>query len=249
MSWTITPQIKTLDGLISNVVAWWDASDASSFTFSSGNVVQDWRSRIGSYTLTQATSANRPTRSGTVNGLPSVVFDGTNDGLSVANFDLTPGGQKFSMWAVVSAASGSSMALAEHTTNFNNTSGAFSCFRESSNVVSLNKVQGAGNFYSTFQTTGTITTTPKAFLGFHDGTLSTDETSGRLNALTAGTRPLNQNTNANNVNATLYVGARAGTSAFLNGQICELGFTTSVMSNSEISFLESYLSSKWGLGF
>lgn len=249
MSWTITPQLKTLEGIISNTVAWWDASDASSFTFSSGNVVQDWRSRIGSYTLTQATSANRPSRSGTVNGLPSVVFDGTNDGLSVANFDLTPGGQKFSTWIVFSAASGGTMSLAEHTTNFNNTSGAFSCYREPSNVISLNKVQGSGSLYSTFETTGTITTVPKAFLGFHDGTLSANETSGRLNASTAGTRALNQNTNANNINATLYVGARAGTSLFLNGQICELGFTTSIMNDGEISFLESYLSRKWGLGF
>ena len=250
MSWTITPQIKTLDGLISNVVAWWDASDASSFTFSSGNVVQDWRSRIGSYTLTQATSANRPSRSGTVNGLPTVVFDGTNDSLSVANFNMTPGGQKFSVWAVFSCVSGGDRMVCEHSADLNSNVGAFSLLRASNNTCALAKTGSpAGTNYTTFDTTETVTTTPKVILGFHDGTLSTNETSARLNQSTGGTRTLNANTNSNNLNTTLFIGARNGSGLFLNGQICELGITTSILTADEIGLLESYLSRKWALGF
>ena len=235
---------------ISNVVAWWDASDASSFTFSSGNIVQDWRSLVGSYTLTQSTSANRPTRSGTVNGLPTVVFDGTNDGLSVANFNMTAGGQRFSLWAVFSSVSGGDRVICEHSSNFNNTSGGFLLARLASNVVSLAKSANApSSIYAAFDTTDTVTTTPKAFLGFHDGTLSINETSGRLNASTAGTRSPNSDTNANNVNTTLFVGSRGNSSLYLNGQICELGFSTSIMTADEISQLETYLSQKWALGF
>lgn len=231
-----------------STVAWWDASDASSFTFSSGTVVQDWRSMSGSYTLTQVTSANRPSRSGTVNGLSTVVFDGSNDGLSVDSFDLTSGGQKFSVWVVFSATANNTVILAEQTTNYNNTAGAFVFVRESDNKVNLVK-KGTGVEYAQFATTGTVTTTPKAFVGTHDGTLSTNETSGRLNGDTGGTRPNNANTNSNNVSATLYVGSRANSSLFINGQICELGITATILTNTEITDLEAYLSQKWGLGF
>jgi hypothetical protein len=253
MSWLITPQLKTLEGVISNTVAWWDASDASSFTYSSGTVVQDWRSRVGNYTLTQATSANRPSRSGTVNGLSTVVFDGTNDNLSVANFDITPGGQKFSIWSVFSATSGGNQVIAEHSANYNDNAGAFLLFRTTSNLASIGKrgTTGAGteSNYAIFETSGTIATTPKAIIATHDGTLATDESSGRLNSSSSGARSINGNTSNSNINSTLFVGARNNTNLFLNGQICELGITTSVLSANEISLLESYLSSKWGLGF
>jgi hypothetical protein len=247
MSWVITGSEKIPPLGILSLAAWWDASDDDSFTYSSGTVVQDWRSRIGNYTLTQATSANRPERSGTVNGLPTVVFDGTNDSLSVANFDMRPGGQKFSVWAVFSCVSGGGRIVAEHSSNYVGTNGAFAVVRQDTDLVGIGKFGSAS--YATFDSTDTVTTSPKAFLAFHDGALATNESSGRLNGSTAGTRVFNQNTNANNINATLFVGARNGSSLFVNGQICELGITTSILTATEITKLEAYLSSKWALGF
>ena len=232
--------------LLSGVVAWWDASDASTFTYSSGTSVSAWNSIVGSYSLTQGTALNQPSRSGTVNGLSSVVFDGSNDSLSVANFDLTPGGQAFSVWAVLTATSGANRVIAEQSTDFNNVAGAFLLIRSSVNKVDLNK-RGAGvGDYSGFTSDGTLTTTAKAIVASHNGALSTDETELRLNASTAGTRPFNNNTNSNNVINTLFVGARAGTSLYLNGQICELGFTTTVLTAAEVQGLERYLIDKWG---
>jgi hypothetical protein len=250
MSWLITGSEKIPPLGILSLAAWWDASDDDSFTYSSGTVVQDWRSRIGNYTLTQATSANRPTRSGTVNGLPTVVFDGTNDSLSVANFDLS-GGQKFSLWAVFSCVSGGDQIIVEHSINHNFNIGAFLCYRASSNAVVLGKRgEGASVFlYSVFQTTSTVTTSPKSLIGIHDGSLSTNESTARVNAAWSGSYIANDNTNANNIISTLFVGARNGSSVFLNGQICELGITTAALTNDEIGLLESYLSRKWALGF
>jgi hypothetical protein len=249
MSWVITGSEKVpVRPFISNTVAWWDAAEASTFTFSSGTVVQNWASIVGSYTLTQATSANRPERAGTVNGLPTVVFDGTNDSLSVVNFDMTPGGQKLSIWAVFSATTGSDQVLLEQTSTFFNNPGAFIFYRTSADRVQIAKSGTAGSA-NAIDSTDTLTTTPKCVIGFHDGALSTNESNIRLNAVDGGTRPANNNTNSNNINAILHVGARAGTSLFLNGQICEFGISTSILTATEIALLESYLSRKWGLGF
>ena len=245
MSWLITPSYTPYPSLLSGVVAWWDADDASTFTFSSGTVVQEWRSRVGSYTLTQATTANRPTRSGSVNGKASVVFDGTNDSLSVANFDMTPGGQKLSIWAVFSATGGSNQIVAEHSANYNLNTGAFLFIRTTLNQASLGKSQ-AGPLYTTFENSTLVTTTPVAAVGTHDGTLTTNETIAYVNGSSIGTRGLNDNTNANNRNDTLFVGARGGTSLFLNGQIAELGFTTNAMTDSDRLLLQQYLAAKWG---
>ena len=57
------------------LVSWWDADDASTFTYSSGVVVSQWRDKIGTCHLNQATESARPTRNGTQNGHTTVVFD------------------------------------------------------------------------------------------------------------------------------------------------------------------------------
>lgn len=70
---------------ISGLQAWYDADDASTFTFSSGNVVSQWNDKSGNARhLTQGTVANQPTRSGVLNGRTTVVFDGVNDGMASA---------------------------------------------------------------------------------------------------------------------------------------------------------------------
>jgi hypothetical protein len=61
---------------IEGLIAWYDANDADTFTYSSGTTVSGWDSKIGSYHLTQPVDADRPERqSGIQNGLPAVFFD------------------------------------------------------------------------------------------------------------------------------------------------------------------------------
>lgn len=234
-----------------NVFAWWDASHTASFTFSSGSVVSAWASRVGSYSLGQSTSGKRPSRSGTVNGLPSVVFDGTDDALSVASFNMS-GGNKYSLWTVVSASSGSDRIVAELGSDFNSGAGRWILYRQSDNKVAsayFHFAAGGAGGYSAFTTTGTVTTTPKAVVSTYDGSLSTDEMSAWLNGSSSGSRPNNGNGTANLVSDTLYVGARGGTSIYLNGQICELGVCTTAIGSTDRAKLGTYLSAKWGLGF
>lgn len=68
---------------------WWDADDASTFSFSSGTAVSQWRDKSGNARhFAQASASNQPSRSGTYGGHPTVVFDGSNDYLDTAAFTL-----------------------------------------------------------------------------------------------------------------------------------------------------------------
>lgn len=64
---------------IANLVAWFDADDASTFTLS-GDAVSEWRDKSSNaYSVTQTTANNQPSRTGTVKGRATVDFDGSND--------------------------------------------------------------------------------------------------------------------------------------------------------------------------
>jgi hypothetical protein len=75
--WPSTPTGFTPASL-TGLVAWYDAFDASSFTYSSGTRVSQWADKSGAGRhLVQATTTKQPSRSGTQNGLPAVVFSNT----------------------------------------------------------------------------------------------------------------------------------------------------------------------------
>lgn len=73
---------------IAGLRGWWDASDAATFTFSSGAIVSQWNDKSGnSNHLTQGTVGFQPSRSGTQNGLSTVIFDGVDDRMVCAGLD------------------------------------------------------------------------------------------------------------------------------------------------------------------
>jgi len=85
---------------VSGYVAWYDAMDASSLTFSDGRVSQ-WSDKSGNGNhLVQATAASQPNYGLTnLNGLPAVGFDGANDNLSCAT--VTSSDRTFSWFAAM----------------------------------------------------------------------------------------------------------------------------------------------------
>lgn len=71
---------------ISGCQLWLDASDASSFTFSSGSVVSQWNDKSGNGRhMVQGTVANQPTRDVTINGLSAVKFTGSPKNMRTAS--------------------------------------------------------------------------------------------------------------------------------------------------------------------
>lgn len=94
---------------ITGLAAWYDASDAASFTFSSGTVVSQWNDLSGNaLNISQGTVASQPSRSGTQNGRSTVVFDGINDMLS-----RNPGGPAQPM-TFLAAAKFSNLDTSDH---------------------------------------------------------------------------------------------------------------------------------------
>jgi hypothetical protein len=195
----------------------------------------------------QATGAKQPGLTSNVNGWQCPAFNGSSSSMATSTNLLMSGGQQFSCWYVFfSNSTATERIIFEQTANYNNTAGAFLSTRLATGVTTLAK-RGASTLYSTFESTGTVDTSVKNFTGRHDGTLSTNETTGWLNNDNAGTRNFNQDTNSNNIDAILYLGSRNNASLFFNGTICELGFSTTIFSNQEISQLYLYLKNKWGI--
>lgn len=85
---------------MTNLQLWLDTDDASTFTYSSGTVVSQWTDKSGnSRHAVQATVANQPSRSGTQNGRPTVVFTGASQTLATA----TPATTQTLDWTIVVA--------------------------------------------------------------------------------------------------------------------------------------------------
>jgi hypothetical protein len=85
MSWTITPSFTQWTPALLTTALWLDAADASTVTTVSGNVSQ-WNDKSGNgRNASQATSADRPVYvASSVNGLPCVEFQATNQILSTS---------------------------------------------------------------------------------------------------------------------------------------------------------------------
>lgn len=67
---------------IPGLVAWFDADDASTFSYTTGSTtkVSEWRDKSGNgYAVSQPTANNRPARTGALRGRACIDFDGTND--------------------------------------------------------------------------------------------------------------------------------------------------------------------------
>lgn len=222
--------------------------DASQETYGDGDAVSTWTNRGSGANNATAGAGTEPTfKTGIMNGQPVVRFDGSNDFMSVASYApaSTTAGQ-MSVWVVMTATSGSSYAIAELTSNYN-WANTFGLFRLAAGNVAL-RTHTSGSSFSTFETTGTVTTTPSVYVGTMDRSLSTNEVTGYLNSTTAsGTRPQNDNLSGDMSTDTLYLGARAGSSLRLAGDIAEIGFVKSVLSASDITSLTSYLGAKYGV--
>ena len=70
-------------GAEAELIHWYDADDASTFTYSSGTIVSQWDDKVGTNHVTQGVVANQPTRNATgYNGKGTVSFDGVDNFLS-----------------------------------------------------------------------------------------------------------------------------------------------------------------------
>jgi hypothetical protein len=219
---------------LANLAAWYDASDAGSFTFSSGTVVAQWADLSGNGRhLTQATTGFQPSRSGTLNGLPAVVFDGADDALNYST-DVA-WGTRHSMAIVSTPSTGTDDYILRLRTV---ASGEFAFISKYSSRSYEFYTAGAIGITRTILGSASLTG-HNALVVSRDGTTVTPTVNGATQTtVTVG---------ASTMTTPIYV-ANLGQSNVNNGGITvgEIVLTASALSGGDLTNLSAYLRTKWG---
>lgn len=211
-----------------SLTSWWDADDASTFTYSSGVVVSQWRDKSGNGRhLSQATAGKRPARSGTVNGRASVVFNGTSTALQTGSLSSAP--TKPTTLLLVArntAASGQRDAVLSGTDG--------RLFRTSGGTIDAYQ----GEFLSAGVSWGT-TSAHSVVCVFNGASSKIAADSGAWVTGNAGAHPYNT--------SGWTVGSLDNTSSeYWEGDICEVVHVNSTISDAEKSAWFTYCTTKWG---
>ena len=239
---------------ISGYSFWLDASDANSFTFSSGNVVSAWNDKSGNANnAIQATVVNQPTRESSVlNGKAVVRFSATKLLKTGTRF----GGQAQTTFMVINTASGID----------NGTTGAgsplYSSLEQPTNLIAggmafggwtggyANErinwgVQTAGN-----ATNGVAYTSANISSGGHTLVFVTGSSgSGRdikLDNSSLSLTAVNSWTGSNYPGNYDCIGNTNSATDGFRGDIAELLFYPSQLSSGDITSVNDYLKAKWG---
>ena len=247
MSLTYSPKIAT-DGLLmcldasnnksyptdlpvkNGLVLWLDAADDATFSYSSGTSVSQWRDKSGNNShVSQATSANQPSRSATQNSRKILTFDGTNDSLSTSiSLDLSV---THTIFAIASQTTGTEDA------------GLVSINNSLNNGLTLHN---GSTYYAYYgdggkNATSSITTsTTYIFTKVFKGTSSTTR-QVYLNGTSATTTGVIANSDASGV---IRLGQQ---STYLNGKIAEVIIFNRELTATELKQVHTYLGQKWGI--
>lgn len=227
---------------IAGCIAWWDSSDAGSFSYHSGTLVSQWDDLSGNANhLVQASSGNAPSRTGTQNGLTVVTFDGSNDYLACTSMDTPLNGESDYSVAIVYT-SGTNPSGFAFGTNSSASARGVGLFRSTATIAQLRARNAAAGrdrnvdvpsdgWRTIVATADASDTSTRIDVLRSNGTDSTySETSGSIIAGAAG----------------FTVGCRAsGATAYMSGSIGELIFYDNIIAGSDITDLEDYLRAKW----
>jgi len=209
---------------------WLDAADDSTFSYSSGTSVSQWRDKSGNNShVSQATSANQPSRSATQNSRKILTFDGTNDSLSTSiSLDLSV---THTIFAIASQTTGTSDA------------GLVSINNSLNNGLTLHN----GSTYYAYYGDGSknanssiTTSTTYIFTKVFKGTSSTTR-QVYLNGTSATTTGVIANSDASGV---IRLGQQ---STYLNGKIAEVIIFNRELTATELKQVHTYLGQKWGI--
>ncbi len=217
---------------VSGLVFWFDASDASTFTYSSGVVVSQWNDKSGGgRNATQAATGSQPSRSGTINSLASVVFDGSNDFMTTGTYAL--------------AASHTTFVVARNTA----TGTQRTVWRSNSGGDSRTYRTTGGNiafFDGTVVDTGNAWGTSSARLvaAIFDGGTPANS----LYAIDSGSWTSMNPGNIANTTSAAGIGTDnpSASSGAWTGDVCEIVVYDGALSSTDRDNVRTYLKNKWG---
>jgi hypothetical protein len=237
------PKYQDFENLnpISGYILWLDASVASSFSYSSGTVVSEWRDLSGNgYHFTQSTTAKQPTRTaGGQNGRAVVSFGGSGSTVTcLKNDNLNWSNSSFTVFYVLKPL---------NTTNYHG-------LLHNGTVSSYGLgISGATNQYAIFDTQ--VAPYPFNLAPTGSNADVTAWKSGGQSGSTVATSLWRNGTAASGVvNQSVFAaGNKAGIGAnpdengdILYANVCEILIYNSELSDANRNIVESYLKVKWG---
>lgn len=229
---------------LTNLAVWLDASDSTTIRTgaggisqaTSGDAVSVWQDKSGNNRhANQTTAARQPIYNSTAwtGSLPTITFDGNDDGLVVNAFTM----QNYSIGLITRLSSVSNVKA--YLTKRTSTANGFFWFLYTSNLLNWDQ-SGSGNRIST-------THTPTAGTDYIY-TLVRPTTGTNRTQHVNGTQTVSSSNNPDESNTyDLHIGNDwSSASRGLPGRISELVITTSTLSASDREKLEGYLAWKWG---
>ena len=219
-------------GSITGLQLWFDAADASSFTYHSGVVVSQWNDKSGNARhAVQATSGVSPDRNGTQNSLTTVVFNG-GKWMNNTGYALPTNATIFVVGNRTSGGPSEYMQfISGHTNNWTLYSGG------NPQYMILRTVPGAVLAQSTTSPTGGTTYLITGKLSPTAGSIRIDRTLEHSDTV------------ANTLSGTGFAvgaGAHDGQYPATGGMLAEMIVYDSVLGSTDTDSVEIYLRDKWG---
>ncbi len=213
---------------------WLDAADDTTFSYSSGTAVSQWRDKSGNnFHASQGTVASQPSRSTFQNSRKTVNFDGVNDTVTIPNFSCN---SEMSIFVVSNCGT---TLLIEHSTDTNNNQG-FYFYGGGTGIIYITRT-GGSIIYSTnwlsggYSIASAVNSTGLDLLAYKNGTQQ---------SLTSDGRSSFSNSYVTN---TLYIGSRGANSLWSSGPIAEIIIYNRKVSDKERNLIHTYLGQKWGI--
>jgi hypothetical protein len=215
---------------------WLDAADDTTFSYSSGTSVSQWRDKSGlNNHVGQSTVGSQPNRNVVKNSRKSIYFDG-GDSLFNAGDVFPSNTTDYTKIAVVYQTSTSNSGnVISSKTNDSGTNYAHAFYFGSSTAIRL---WHSGQFVSSANDLALNT------LGIVSGTYINSSGLGSLyvNGTASGTGTAGNR----NIVRNIQIGAIVDSSFFI-GEICEVLVFSRVLSATELKQVHTYLGQKWGI--
>ncbi len=222
-----------------NLTLWLDASDSTTFTFSTGSVISQWRDKSGNNNHAGANGANATPTRGLYNSRNAALFvRSSTQSLSCGSMSSLEGIPEITVICVGYTTADNSIFVAKHAggtggswyvARINSTTGRWMTINNSASRVdqAFSATLGSLSIVST-QYQSSISTQSTYVTGTSTGTASQ---TGLLQS--AG--------------QALLIGNYAGNDWALNGAIHEILIYTRALTLKELKLIHTYLGLKWGL--
>lgn len=233
---------------VSGYAAWMDASQTDKFTYSSSNIISQWTDATGTYNATQSTVANQPTLvTNAINGKPAVRFDGVNDFLNWNLGTLT----NHTIFMVMKLPSTITTSTPAQSILLKNATGHYNGYIAFGDVTGgianermswLTVYCPSGIYYSGGDfAAGAHQFNWKFSLSGYAGSIRYDKSTLSTSnvAICGGFSSVDY--------PSFYTTLGGSGSDGLNGDIGEILIYTSALSAGDITSIENYLATKWGL--